>query len=341
MLKVSSTGPISYSFKLSKSEKLWLQEIIKAYFKREKIDLITLRVRLSEKLENDFDHTKIDYKLIRNDTLPTLYSIEYIDPSNPILILADRVLTHIKELVKKNPSIRRFNSAELSSKLNYPGMDMDLCLELIYSVGLFFNSASGSSGKTFGYDSVEVDSIEYIKNILAYKDLKSIFSRKPIKQSEVKSEDSNKSIQPLLKKSDIIPNTAFIIMRMDKNYIQGPEICRTIKEVCKSFGIIAVRADDVEHSDKITDLILEKIKSSEYLIADLSGERPNVYYEVGYAHAINRKPILYRASGTMLHFDLSVHNVPEYESIDDLKRQLNNRFSAIKPGKTVSKIKKI
>lgn len=338
MLKVSNNN--STTFKLSKSEKIWIQEIIKAYFKREKIDLITLRVRLSDRLENDFDHTKIDYKLIRNDTLPTLYSIRFIDPTNPIFNLADKVLKQIKELVKKDPSIRRFGSAELSSKLNYQGMDMDLCLELIYSVGLFFNSASGSSGKTFGYDSVEVTSVEYIKNILAYKDLKSVLEWKPIKQSEATLKNSTKSVQPFVKKPDTIPDTAFIIMRMDKAYIQGPEICRTIKEVCKSFGIKAVRADDVEHSDKITDLILERIKSSEYLIADLSGERPNVYYEVGYAHAINRYPILYRATGTILHFDLSIHNVPEYETIDDLKRQLTNRFSAIKQIKTHQKIKR-
>jgi hypothetical protein len=341
MLKVSPTRPKSNSFKLSKSEKLWLQEIVDAYFKREKIDLITLRVRLSDKLGDDFDHSKIDYKLIRNDTLPTLYSIGFIDPTNPILILADKVLKHIIELVKKDPSLRRFGSAELSAKLNYQGKDMDLCLELIYSVGLFFNSASGTSGKTFGYDFVEVDSVDYIKNILAYKDLKSILEMKPLTQSEAKLENFTKNVHPLVKNSDIIPNTAFIIMRMDKDYKEGPEICKTIKEVCKSFGIKAVRADDVEHSDKITDLILERIRTSEFLIADLSGEKPNIYYEVGYAHANSRSPHLYRRLGTKLHFDLSVHNVPEYETIDDLRRQLTNRFSALRPGKTISKIKKI
>jgi len=340
MLKVSSVGPQTSSIKLSKSEKIWLQEIIKAYFKREKIDLITLRVSLDDKLENDFDHTKIAYTLIWNETHPTLYAVWIIDPSNKILILADKVLKHIKELVKKDPSVRRFNCVQLASNLNYPQNDMDLCTELIYSTGLFFNSASSTSDRINGYNQVEVTSIEYIKNILAYKDLKSIFENKPFKQSNHTVEISTKKPQSVVDSSDIIPGTAFIIMRMDKDYFQGKEICRTIKEVCKKFGITAVRADDVEHSDKITDLILERIKSSEYLIADLSGERPNVYYEVGYAHAINRKPILYRAVRTKLHFDLSVHNVPEYESIEDLKRQLTNRFSAIKQRKTNQKIKK-
>lgn len=291
MLKVSSTN--QSSIKLSKSEKIWLQEIIKAYFNRQKVDLITLRVSLSDKLDDDFDHTKIPYTLIINDTLPTLYCVWLFDPTNEILVLADKVLKHIKELIKKDPSLRRFSCVELSSNLNYPQKDMDLCIELIYSTGLFFNAASSSTDRINGYNQVEATSIEYINNILTYKDLISTFEKKPFKYTGHTTEISAKEPQYLTEKTDIIPGTAFIIMRMDKEYKEGPEICKTIKEVCKSFGINAVRADEVEHSDKITDLILEKIRSSEYLIADLSGEKPNVYYEVGYAHAINRKPNLY------------------------------------------------
>lgn len=125
------------------------------------------------------------------------------------------------------------------------------------------------------------------------------------------------------------PNTAFIMMMMDPSRPELDDVCHAIKEVCSSFGIDAVRADDVEHQDKITDIVLQRISSSEFLIADVTGERPNVYYEIGYAHALNKRPILYRRLGTKLHFDLSVHNIPEYKNITELKEQLKKRFEAI------------
>lgn len=126
-----------------------------------------------------------------------------------------------------------------------------------------------------------------------------------------------------------VPNTAFIIMWMDPSQPALDDVHLIVKETFAEFGVAAMRADDLEHQEKITDVVLDHIARAEFLFADLSGARPNVYYEIGYAHALGKRPILYRQEGTPLHFDLSVHNVPEYRGISDLRQKLRERLAAV------------
>jgi len=102
----------------------------------------------------------------------------------------------------------------------------------------------------------------------------------------------------------------------------------TIKQTCAQFNLRAERADDIEHSGRITDKIIERISAARILVADLSHERPNVYYEVGSAHGLDREVIMIAQKDTQLHFDIKDFNVIFYANASELGSRLKKRLDA-------------
>ncbi len=65
-----------------------------------------------------------------------------------------------------------------------------------------------------------------------------------------------------------------------------------IKETAKNLGILAERVDEQIFRENIPERIYRQIDSADLIIADMTGKNPNVFYEVGYAHAKGKLTIL-------------------------------------------------
>ncbi|MCX6575164.1 MAG: hypothetical protein NTV82_02095 [Candidatus Aminicenantes bacterium] len=83
-----------------------------------------------------------------------------------------------------------------------------------------------------------------------------------------------------------------------------------------------------ETNEKICDRIVAEIRSCKFLVADVTGERQNVYYEAGFAQGLGRDVIWTCKQGETLHFDTRQYKHIIWQSPEDLKKQLINRIRA-------------
>lgn len=65
-----------------------------------------------------------------------------------------------------------------------------------------------------------------------------------------------------------------------------------IRPVCESYGYKVIRGDDFHTSGQIMEDVTRSIRTAALIIADVTPDNANVFYEVGFAHAISKPTIL-------------------------------------------------
>lgn len=86
-----------------------------------------------------------------------------------------------------------------------------------------------------------------------------------------------------------------------------------IKLACKSARVTCQRVDEQDFDETILQRIFSEIKRADAIIADMSGRNPNVFYEVGFAHALQKRVILITKCADDIPFDLTQHAHIVYE----------------------------
>ena len=146
---------------------------------------------------------------------------------------------------------------------------------------------------------------------------------------EIRVQQATASSRSLLQRSIDQPlATVFVISKIGDEALDSA-YDGVIVPLVQSLGLKAIRADKIEDSGKITDQILDNIASCRFVIADLSDERPNCYYEAGFAQAIGKRIIFTIRAGERVHFDLSVNRFIQWKTEADLRRQLGARLTAM------------
>jgi hypothetical protein len=102
-----------------------------------------------------------------------------------------------------------------------------------------------------------------------------------------------------------------------------------IKPTFKAYQFDVERADEIASSSPVTELITNAIVRSRIVVADLTDERPNCYYEVGFAHALGKPVIILAREGTTRHFDISVYQWHYWDSYMDLKTKFEASLAGV------------
>jgi len=105
---------------------------------------------------------------------------------------------------------------------------------------------------------------------------------------------------------------AFVVMQFSAPY--NDVYSEVIKLVCEEEGVDVTRIDEEAGPGLIIQDINRTIRESKIIIADISPINANVFYEVGFAHALNKPTILLAEKGTKLPFDVSPFRTLFYEN---------------------------
>lgn len=107
------------------------------------------------------------------------------------------------------------------------------------------------------------------------------------------------------------PN-AFVAMQFSDPY---NEVYRdALRPLIEEIGYDPIRVDEVSQPGIILKDIWNHLTESSVVIAEVSEPNPNVYYEIGVAHALEKPTVLLAQRGTKLPFDLGPHRCIFYEN---------------------------
>lgn len=106
-----------------------------------------------------------------------------------------------------------------------------------------------------------------------------------------------------------------------------------IKPVVEQFGYKAVRANDIKQSGMITSQIIEQLIEAPLVIADLTSNNPNVFYELAVRHIVQKPYLQMIKTGQSIPFDINgmrtIFFDIDLKQADDAKIELSNQIESI------------
>ncbi len=103
-----------------------------------------------------------------------------------------------------------------------------------------------------------------------------------------------------------------------------------IERAIRDAGYRPVRIDKVEHNEDINDEMIAAIRRARFVVADFTQQRPNVYFEAGFARGMGLNVIWMCREDGQPHFDVRQFNLIEWRDgeYEAARERLYNRIEA-------------
>ncbi len=123
-------------------------------------------------------------------------------------------------------------------------------------------------------------------------------------------------------------SSVFVVMSFSENP-ELEDVYGTFKAACVDEKYSCSRVDEDSNVPRILPEILSRIYGCAFVIVDLTDEKLNVYYELGYAEALGKPLIVTAKEGTQLPFDVKDIPVIFWKNQTGLRDQLTKRIREI------------
>lgn len=94
----------------------------------------------------------------------------------------------------------------------------------------------------------------------------------------------------------------FVLMPFSEDFADTYQL--GIKPACEEAGAYCERVDEQTFHESILQRVYNQIAKADFIVAEMTGRNPNVFYEVGYAHALGKRVILLTRDAGDIPFDL-------------------------------------
>lgn len=129
-------------------------------------------------------------------------------------------------------------------------------------------------------------------------------------------------------RSKYLGGSVFVLMPFSKEFDQV--YYSGIKPSVEGCGLTCERVDEQHFTDSILNAIFENIEKARFVVAEMTGKNPNVFYEVGYAHAMSKPVVLITDNVKDIPFDLKHKPHVEYNgNLAVLKAKLTKRLRGL------------